>query len=235
VHTILDDIPVTLDAAALSEKLHLEPGSEEAAEFEALLGRVRGVGRPKVLYRMAAVSGRGPDAVAIDGVWFTSPILARNLEGVERVFPYVATCGVEYDAIALPEQSMLCRFWLDAIKEEALMQADEFFNRHVEHAHRPGPMASMNPGASGSDVWTIKDQRPLFALIGDVEARIGVRLTESCLMIPNKSVSGIRFPSAQGFENCAVCPREVCQGRRAPYDHVLALKLRGHAGAAAAH
>lgn len=224
---VLDAIPVTFDEAALREKLHLAPESDEARELGGLLARAREAGRPKVLYTTAFVTARGEDTVDIDGVTFTSPVLRRNLDRVERVFPYVATCGVEYDALPLPEQSMLCRFWLDEIKEEALRQADEAFLRHIEDAFRPGRMASMNPGASGTAVWSIRDQRPLFRLLGDVEALIGVRLTESCLMIPNKSLSGVLFPSEFGYENCAVCPREGCRGRRAPYDPDVAAMLGG--------
>ncbi|MCL6614559.1 MAG: hypothetical protein K6U03_08105, partial [Firmicutes bacterium] len=32
-----------------------------------------------------------------------------------------------------------------------------------------------------------------------------------------KSVSGLRFPVEEGFENCQLCPRQGCPGRRAPY------------------
>jgi hypothetical protein len=66
--------------------------------------------------------------------------------------------------------------------------------------------------------WPLREQRPLFALLGDTEALVGVRLTDSCLMLPNKSVSGIRFPTEKHFESCQLCPRPDCPGRRAPYD-----------------
>jgi hypothetical protein len=50
---------------------------------------------------------------------------------------------------------------------------------------------------------------------------VGVRLTDSCLMMPTKSVSGIRFPTETSFESCQLCPRDDCPGRRAPYDSGL--------------
>jgi len=37
-------------------------------------------------------------------------------------------------------------------------------------------------------------------------------------MVPVKSVSGILFPTEESFASCQLCPREVCPGRRAPYD-----------------
>ena len=75
--------------------------------------------------------------------------------------------------------------------------------------------------------WPTGGQRPLFTALRPEE--IGVTLNESCLMSPIKSVSGVLFPSESGFENCAVCPREGCQGRRAPYDAALTARLWGKA------
>ena len=51
--------------------------------------------------------------------------------------------------------------------------------------------------------------------------RLGVRLTDSLLMIPSKSVSGIRFPTEQTFASCQLCPRAGCPSRQAPYDATL--------------
>ena len=72
------------------------------------------------------------------------------------------------------------------------------------------------------DDWPITQQKELFSLFGDVEELIGVTLTESCLMVPLKSSSGIYFPTEVTFETCQLCPREVCESRRAPYDRALA-------------
>ena len=224
---VLDTISVTFDEAALRERLRLAPGSDEAREFGVLLERARAVGRPKALYTTAFVAARRGATVVLNAETFASPVLARNLRSVERVFPYVATCGVEYDALPLPEESMLCRFWLDEIKAEALEQAHAALRRRIEEQFRPGKLAGMNPGASGIAIWSITDQRPLFRLLGDVEGLIGVRLTESCLMIPNKSLSGLFFTSEFGVDNCAVCPRAGCRGRRAPYDPRMAALLGG--------
>ena len=70
-------------------------------------------------------------------------------------------------------------------------------------------------------MWPIEQQRELFALLGDVEGLIGVRLTASFLMVPTKSVSGLRFASAAEFYSCQLCRREKCPGRRAPFDRAL--------------
>jgi hypothetical protein len=37
-------------------------------------------------------------------------------------------------------------------------------------------------------------------------------------MVPNKSVSGLLYPSEDGFQSCQLCHREGCPNRRAPFD-----------------
>ena len=56
---------------------------------------------------------------------------------------------------------------------------------------------------------------------GQYDDAIGVRLTETMLMVPNKSVSGFQFPTDVAFESCELCPREGCPGRRAIYNPEL--------------
>ena len=54
-------------------------------------------------------------------------------------------------------------------------------------------------------------------ILGDTEETVGVCLTESCLMLPSKSVSGILFQDHTGHVNCALCPRENCPNRRVSF------------------
>lgn len=84
----------------------------------------------------------------------------------------------------------------------------------------------MAPGSGAADVWPITQQKTLFAIFGNVEELIGVKLTDSCLMIPIKSVSGIFFPTIAKFESCMLCPRDVCPRRRAPYDLEMVKRYR---------
>jgi len=74
----------------------------------------------------------------------------------------------------------------------------------------------MAPGSLPN--WPIEQQKPLFELFGDVQATIGVKLTDSLLMLPAKSVSGIYFPTETSFFSCQLCPRERCDSRKAKYN-----------------
>jgi len=79
----------------------------------------------------------------------------------------------------------------------------------------------MHPGSGDVDLWPIQQQKELFALLGDIPGQIGVELTDTCLMIPNKTVSGIQFPTEQDFRSCQVCRRSVCPNRAAAFDPAL--------------
>jgi len=64
----------------------------------------------------------------------------------------------------------------------------------------------------------------------DVQQLIGVTLTNSCVMIPSKSVSGIFYSSEHDFQTCQLGRRENCSHRSAPFDpHMWELKLGGKA------
>ena len=58
-------------------------------------------------------------------------------------------------------------------------------------------------------------------LPGNAAKSISVTLTESSLMRPLKSVSGILFPCDEAFVSCSRCARDKCAGRRAPYERHL--------------
>ena len=81
--------------------------------------------------------------------------------------------------------------------------------------------ASMQPGSGDISVWPIEQQKELFQLFGDVEKFIGVRLTESFLMFPVKSISGIIFPTEIDFKSCELCYRKKCPRRRLPFNKDL--------------
>ncbi|HSP90150.1 MAG TPA: vitamin B12 dependent-methionine synthase activation domain-containing protein, partial [Vicinamibacterales bacterium] len=157
----------------------------------------------------------------LNGVRLTSRVLRRNLDAVERVFPYVATCGTEADAVAAPGGDLVQALWLWTIKDRLLAAARHHLRDHLATRYRMTHSATMHPGSGDADVWPIEQQEALFSVFGDVESLIGVRLTDSMLMIPTMSVSGIVFPTETEFASCQVCHREGCPRRTAPFDEAV--------------
>jgi hypothetical protein len=161
---------------------------------------------------------------------FVSKVLRSNLDEVERVFPYVASCGPELDAVPIEDDDLFGQFCRDTIKDMALHAAMLHLMTHLKEAYSLDGLVTMNPGSGDANVWPIEQQKELFAFFGDVRELIGVVLTDSFLMVPNKSVSGLFFPSESGFQSCQLCHREKCSGRRAPFDpHLWEEKLGSEA------
>ena len=97
----------------------------------------------------------------------------------------------------------------------------EYLFSHLRDKFLLETISTMSPGEADRDVWPIEQQKLLFSLFGNTEELVGVKLTESMLMVPNKSVSGICFPSEVSFKSCQVCRRKDCQARRAAFDKGL--------------
>ncbi len=218
---VVENIPVALDARALMKQLHIEPDSGDGASFMQWTERARTVARPKALFAECFVEARGTETVRVGGQTFTSRLLRAKLDRVERVFPYVATCGRELDTVALPPDDIVLTFWWDAIKTAVFVNAFTSLRETILRQYLPQSLVQMNPGSGDADVWPIQEQRPLFDLLGGVTERIGVELTSTFLMIPNKSSSGIFFASETDFRTCQVCRRKQCPNRRAPFDVVM--------------
>jgi hypothetical protein len=216
---ILDNIHFQIDTGQLYRSLRIKEGSELVARLNHLVDKAQAIGRPKVSYKVAFIESRGDDQVIIDGVMLTSRVLRVNLEKAHRVFPFVATSGTELEEWSKSFDDLLEKYWVDAIKEMALRVALKHLNEHLIDHFQPGKISRMNPGSLPD--WPLPEQQQLFALLGGGPASIGVKLTDSFLMIPIKSVSGIWFPTEESFESCLLCPREKCPGRRAPYDSDL--------------
>jgi len=215
---VLDKIPLELDTDELLRKLHVAKGSLDAKEVQRLARSAVAVGRPKAIYEVSYIEERDYNTIKIDGVTFTSHVLRVNLDEVERVFPYIATCGGELDKLVSPADDFMLGFWLDTIKDMALVASRGYLSSYLERKYALGQMSRMSPGSGVEDLWPIQQQRELFSIFGNTEDLIGVTLTDSFLMVPNKSVSGILFPTEIRFETCQLCPRTGCSGRRAPYD-----------------
>ena len=222
---VFDNIPVDLETSRVLKFMGMRSSNQQIERIvQELVEVARSVARPKAVYKVSYIDDKDGDTVTIDGVRFTGRVLRINLDQVERVFPYIATCGTELEEIAVASSDVMKSFCFEEIKIMVLRSAVAYLSNHLTEHYALGKMSRMSPGSLES--WPVAQQKELFSLFGDVEELIGVRLAKSCVMFPLKSASGIYFPTEIKFESCQLCPREKCIGRRAPYDPELAKKYR---------
>ena len=220
------EIPFKLDIASVVRRLRLNKTSRRLEEMASELAETaRAIARPRAVYQLSHARVIDNTTVDIDGIIFTSRVLSRLLHDQDTVIPFIATIGKELDELPVPPRDMMRQFCLDSIKTVVLVSAVDYLSEYLKEKHGVPRAALLNPGELAD--WPITQQKPLFALFGGAEKKIGVSLTAGGVMKPIKSRSGILFPNDTGFLSCQLCTQLKCPGRRAKYDPVLAKEYLG--------
>ena len=145
-------------------------------------------------------------------------IIERQLKGAEAYAFFICTAGVEYEAYQerlKKDGDMVRVFIADAlgsvIAEKAADQMELSLQENIDklgwhHTNR------FSPGYCG---WHVSQQQLLFPLFKGETC--GVKLTESSLMLPIKSVSGIigLGPNVRHLDyTCGLCDFKQCYKRK---------------------
>jgi hypothetical protein len=213
---LIDSIPLRLDVVALCERLHVRDRAHQREMFGALAAEAEAIGRPKACLRALEVRERTADEVVLEDTSFHSRVLAVNVGEAKQVYVYVATCGRELAEWAQQKDDLLERFWAECLCEATLPPVLRAIESRLATEFEVRHSLRMSPGSLAD--WPLREQRPLFKVLGDAPQRIGVELTPGLMMTPAKSTSGWIMPSEATFESCMLCTREDCPNRRAPHD-----------------
>ena len=211
----IQPILVILDREEIAARLRFNPQRAGSENLEELVALAQGLIRPQGVHEVAYVGAKGERRVEVAGVTFESSTLRENLGAANKVFPYIITVGPELERAASAQRDLLKQYYLEEIANLALEIVAGWLSSELERRHGIGGLSNLSPGSL--EDWPITEQPKLFSIFGNTEQLVGVRLTDSLLMIPRKSISGILFPSEEGFVACQLCDREHCQGRKAPY------------------
>jgi hypothetical protein len=222
---LLADIPFKLDIASVMRRM-LFWGSSPGFEKEAreLVFAVMDAARPRAVYKVSQIGGKTCGSIEIDGIRFSSHLLRINLEKAEKVFSYAVTCGCDLDGIRVPEKNGAGKYCLETLKTLILAQAVDYLRDYLSGHYHLDYLFSLSPGEY--QAWPLKNQKTVFALLGDVEKLIGVTLSADGTAIPVNSTSGLFFHAETKFENCQLCSREPCMMRRAPFSLELVHRLK---------
>ena len=199
---------------SLSE-LYEQMGYEQAVPDEAtvketdmIIAEAKGFLRPRFSF---FVQRELPD-------FAIGKIIERQLKGAEAYAFFICTAGVEYEAFQerlKKEGDMVRVFIADAlgsvIAEKAADQMELSLQENIDklgwhHTNR------FSPGYCG---WHVSQQQLLFPLFKGETC--GVKLTESSLMLPIKSVSGIigLGPNVRHLDyTCGLCDFKQCYKRK---------------------
>ena len=211
----LDNLPAEVDLKEVRRILHLNR-DRDVQTVQRLVDMATPLIEPKAAFKLCYIEKKLKDAVIVDGMRLKSKVLRKNLDPVERLFPYVVTIGAKLEKAFRQISDPLEKYYLDVIGNVALTAARKHLHEHLCTKFALGKISFMSPGSLPD--WPLDAQSQLFQLLTDVEDVIGVHLTQALLMIPTKSVSGIYFQTEVSFLNCQLCQRGNCPGRKARYD-----------------
>lgn len=216
---ILENFNLNLDVEEIKKRVHVE-NADEMDEIQSLVDAAQPLIKAKAAYKVWYIEEKLEDGIVLDGIRLTSRVLRKNLDEVQRVFLYVLTIGDDLEKEVRAYEDLLEQFRLDTVGTVALNDVRKHLEDHLCARFGLEQMSYMSPGSL--DDWPITEQRHVFSILGDVEAAIGVRLNDTLLMIPRKSLSGVYFPTEVPFFSCQLCRRKGCPSRKAAFDENLA-------------
>ena len=91
---LLENIPTEINLTKVREQLHIDRRGDWSRAQE-LVDTVYDLAEARGVFTTAFIEEKLADSVKLGGAYLTSSVLRKNLDPVERVFPYVVTLGAE--------------------------------------------------------------------------------------------------------------------------------------------
>ena len=178
---------LSLSEAELTARLRIKPDCV-GDEIKRAVNKIESLSERKCVYATADFSTDNADLVDFGFVSVKSASLVKFLGGCDKCVFFAASLGiaVERYVSGLADISITERYFADAVASAYIESVCDRLQRTVED--RFGETTGrFSPGYGDLP---LDFQRPLLDYL-DAGRRLGVSLTESLLMIPRKSVSGI--------------------------------------------
>ena len=145
-------------------------------------------------------------------------IIMRQLRGSEAYALFLCTAGMEFERYQQrlkAEGDMLRTFIADALGSVIAERTADRMEQHVQESIQKLGWRHTNRFSPGYCGWHVSEQQRLFPLFG--AQTCGISLTDSSLMIPIKSVSGV-MGVGEGVRKleytCGLCTFEKCYKRK---------------------
>ena len=185
-----------------------QPDEATQRETQAIIDDVREWLRPQFCFRVVR------DLPAFD----MGKIIERQLHGSEAYALFICTSGIEFEAYQQrlkQEGDMVRVFIADSLGSVIAEKCADQMERHLQESIDKLGWHHTNRFSPGYCGWHVSQQQLLFPLFDGHTC--GVRLTDSSLMLPIKSVSGLIGLGKEVRRldyTCGLCNFEKCYKRR---------------------
>lgn len=168
-----------------------------------------------------AKSLAAPKAIVMKKIFTPSgKLVSSYIKGTSDIYVFLVTIGpaVEEEASRLMKTGeSLSGYLLDGVGSLAVESLAENLEDRLRKEYKiKGKSVSMRLSPGYCD-WPVEEQTKLDAILDF--SKIGVRLTENCMMIPRKSISGLLGIGPAGLfskakSQCNICNMKGCDYRR---------------------
>ena len=219
--TMIDE--VNINTQSVFHSIGYTYGSQPSARVVSLVNdyadNIHHIIEPTVSYVIKNIDFIiGNYIVCEDDIVLKSQVLAKVLENAHKVAIFTLTISNPLEDITsqLAEDGhMRQASVLDAIGSNAAEKVADALQKRIRRVVSIQGMETSRRFSPGYCDWDVSQQKMLFqALDGD---QAGIRLTDSFLMIPRKSISGIIGIGPSGtmnYQPCKTCDKANCTGRR---------------------
>lgn len=196
------------------------PPQDIQSMVKAMIETISKVCRPSFCYTIKETVTIGRSGMTVDDINFkTGKVISSYLDEAEAIAFFIATAGLEFDNWLkdLHTQGDVWNMFLaDAIGSEIAEATTRGVSDELEKEAKLNGLNISNSYSPGYCGWTVKEQQKLFSLFPSEPC--GVKLTDSSLMLPIKSVSGIIGLGSQlekKVYGCDICNMKTCYKKRA--------------------
>ena len=221
MYKLIDNINVTLTAEDVLKGQGIDPKRASKRLFDDAVGIINeahSLINPAALYTLVEVTGFEHQKITFNGGAFEGPLVARAMAGAEALNIAICTIGPELEnrVNQLMGENPVKAVALDGAGIAAVRKVSQTIEDLISEEACKLELSLGMRAQPGQEGWPIEQQRQVFSLL-PVE-KINVRLTESCLIIPRKSVSFI-IPWGKDLSNsmvpCDFCSKkDRCQWRK---------------------
>lgn len=219
------DIDLDIDKQQVLQHIGYDADRAPSARITSLIDEytdtICNLVEPSFDYVIKDVCSVRQSRVVIEGpVTFKSEVLARLLENCPMVAVFLVTIGSRLEGMSrsLAEDKLILQSAiLDAIGSDVVETLAAHVQNHIGELAAARGLYISRRFSPGYCDWDVSQQKKLFQVINGTNT--GIVLTEDCLMLPQKSISGIIGigPSEEKVANyspCKTCDKLDCRGRR---------------------
>lgn len=195
--------------------------SELGAAVDECIAKARALAKPEVVSVRKKVLKLGGGSVRLEGgPELSGNALSSYIKDAGQACLFLATIGAGVENAAtgwMKNGDHLRGYLIDSIGSFAVESLAENFEQGLRSSCAAKKMSVSMRLSPGYCDWPIEEQAKLSRAIGFSGA--GVRLTESFMMVPRKSISGLVGIGPKGLfsktrSQCTICDRNECGYRR---------------------